>query len=138
MHHVVARVLGEEGVDDTDHDGAILAAEALQLPETGVLGGPGPLVALVNGYHSLDPCRVVAVGAPEDHPLVDELIRALAPLPCLDLCGKTTLPRLAALAEASDCAPLRFSESYQSTSAASSQARTRASSTRVRSWKRRS
>ena len=36
-----------------------------QLPETGVLGGPGPLVALVNGYHSLDPCRVVAVGAPE-------------------------------------------------------------------------
>src|SRR2546430_5896436 len=36
-----------------------------QLPEAGVLGGPGPLVALVNGYHSLDPCRVVAVGAPE-------------------------------------------------------------------------
>src|SRR5438876_322915 len=36
-----------------------------QLPESGVLGGPGPLVALVNGYHSLDPCRVVAVGAPE-------------------------------------------------------------------------
>src|SRR5439155_13818 len=34
-------------------------------PESGVLGGPGPLVALVNGYHSLDPCRVVAVGAPE-------------------------------------------------------------------------
>src|SRR6184192_4544688 len=26
-----------------------------QLPESGVLGGPGPLVALVNGYHSLDP-----------------------------------------------------------------------------------
>src|ERR1041385_4792864 len=36
-----------------------------QLPESGVLAGPGPLVALVNGYHSLDPCRVVAVGAPE-------------------------------------------------------------------------
>src|SRR2546421_3126642 len=36
-----------------------------QLPEAGLLGGPGPLVALVNGYHSLDPCRVVAVGAPE-------------------------------------------------------------------------
>ncbi len=36
-----------------------------QLPESGVLGGPGSLVALVNGYHSLDPCRVVAVGAPE-------------------------------------------------------------------------
>src|SRR5213079_1908174 len=37
-----------------------------QLPESGVLGGPGPLVALVNGYHSLDPCRVVAVGGPEE------------------------------------------------------------------------
>src|SRR5438270_2745278 len=35
-----------------------------QLPEAGVLGGPGPLVALVNGYHSLDPCRLGAVGAP--------------------------------------------------------------------------
>lgn len=46
---------------------------------------------------------LIAVGAPEDRPLVDALIRALAPLPCLDLCGKTTLPRLAALAEASDC-----------------------------------
>ncbi len=46
---------------------------------------------------------LIAVGAPEDRPLVDALIRALAPLPCLDLCGQTTLPRLAALAEASDC-----------------------------------
>ena len=36
-----------------------------QLPESGVLGGPGPLVALVNGYQSLDPCRVVAVGGAE-------------------------------------------------------------------------
>lgn len=36
-----------------------------QLPESGVLGGTGPLVALVNGYHSLDPCRAVAVGTPE-------------------------------------------------------------------------
>src|SRR5919108_79131 len=34
-----------------------------QIPETGVLAGSGPLVALVNGYHSLDPCRVVAVGS---------------------------------------------------------------------------
>lgn len=45
---------------------------------------------------------LVAVGAPEDRPLVDELIRALSPLPCLDLCGRTTLPRLAAIAAASD------------------------------------
>src|SRR5690349_18518499 len=30
-----------------------------------LLPGDGPLVALVNGYHSLDPCRVVTVGAPQ-------------------------------------------------------------------------
>ncbi len=46
---------------------------------------------------------LVAVGAPEDRPLVDELIEALGPLPCLDLCGKTTLPGLAAVAGLADC-----------------------------------
>ena len=45
---------------------------------------------------------LVAVGAPEDRPLVDELLAALAPLPCLDLCGMTSLPRLAAVASMSD------------------------------------
>ncbi len=34
-----------------------------QLPEAGTLAGAGPLVALVNGYASLDPCRVVTIGA---------------------------------------------------------------------------
>jgi heptosyltransferase-1 len=46
---------------------------------------------------------LVAVGAPEDRALVDELIAALGPLPCLDLCGKTTLPGLAAVASLADC-----------------------------------
>ncbi len=46
---------------------------------------------------------LIAVGAPEDRPLVDELLACLAPLPCLDLCGRTTLPRLAAVASASEC-----------------------------------
>jgi ADP-heptose:LPS heptosyltransferase len=41
---------------------------------------------------------LIAVGAPEDRPLVDALKLALDPLPVLDLCGRTTLPRLAALA----------------------------------------
>jgi hypothetical protein len=36
-----------------------------QLPEAGTLAGAGPLVALVNGYASLDPCRVVTIGAAE-------------------------------------------------------------------------
>ncbi|HEY2157336.1 MAG TPA: glycosyltransferase family 9 protein, partial [Isosphaeraceae bacterium] len=46
---------------------------------------------------------LAAVGAPEDRPLVDELFAALGPLPCLDLCGKTTLPGLAAVASLADC-----------------------------------
>src|SRR5437667_435790 len=36
-----------------------------QLPHAETLAGDGPLVALVNGAHSADPCRVVTVGAPE-------------------------------------------------------------------------
>ncbi len=35
-----------------------------QLRDADVLPGDGPLVALVNGYHSLDPCRVVTLGSP--------------------------------------------------------------------------
>ena len=45
---------------------------------------------------------LVAVGAAEDRGLVDELLGAIAPLPCLDLCGATSLPRLAAVAAAAD------------------------------------
>src|SRR2546426_206862 len=36
-----------------------------QLPHAETLAGDGALVALVNGAHSADPCRVVTVGAPE-------------------------------------------------------------------------
>src|SRR5690348_6715333 len=36
-----------------------------QLPQAEVLAGDGPLAAFVNGAHSADPSRVVAVGAPE-------------------------------------------------------------------------
>jgi lipopolysaccharide heptosyltransferase I len=45
---------------------------------------------------------LVAVGAPEDRAGVEDLVRRLDPIPVLDLCGRTTLPQLAALAEASD------------------------------------
>ena len=45
---------------------------------------------------------LVAIGAPEDRPFVDELISRLAPVPVLDLCGRTSLPRLAAIAEQCD------------------------------------
>lgn len=43
-----------------------------------------------------------AVGAPEDRPLVMELMERLAPIPVVNLCGLTTLPQLAALAGETD------------------------------------
>jgi ADP-heptose:LPS heptosyltransferase len=45
---------------------------------------------------------LVLVGAPEDRPLVDALKAALGPIETLDLCGRTSLPRLAALASEVD------------------------------------
>ncbi len=47
---------------------------------------------------------LILVGAPEDRPLVDSLLADLDPNPpaILDLCGRTTLPRLAALASRID------------------------------------
>jgi heptosyltransferase-1 len=41
---------------------------------------------------------LVLLGAPEDRPLVDALLGHLGPIPALDLCGRTSLPRLAAVA----------------------------------------
>lgn len=45
---------------------------------------------------------LVAAGSPEDRPLVDRLREAASPWPLLDLCGTTTLPRLAAIAAECD------------------------------------
>jgi lipopolysaccharide heptosyltransferase I len=45
---------------------------------------------------------LIAVGAPEDRPLVDRLRANLGPWPLLDLCGRTSLPRLAAIAAECD------------------------------------
>ncbi len=45
---------------------------------------------------------LIAVGANEDRPLVEALRKPLGPVPMLDLCGKTTLPQLAALASELD------------------------------------
>ncbi|MGE3821664.1 MAG: glycosyltransferase family 9 protein [Isosphaeraceae bacterium] len=41
--------------------------------------------------------RLVALGAPEDRPFVEEFIRRVDPIPVLDLCGRLTLPTLAAV-----------------------------------------
>jgi heptosyltransferase I len=45
---------------------------------------------------------LVLVGSPEDRPLVDALKEDLGSIPALDLCGQTTLPRLAAVASEVD------------------------------------
>jgi heptosyltransferase-1 len=45
---------------------------------------------------------LVLVGAPEDRPLVDAIQAGLGPIPALDLCGQTSLPRLAAIASEVD------------------------------------
>lgn len=45
---------------------------------------------------------LVLVGAPEDRPLVDALKAELGPIRALDLCGQTSLPRLAAVASRVD------------------------------------
>jgi lipopolysaccharide heptosyltransferase I len=41
---------------------------------------------------------LVVVGAPDDRPLVDAFRVALGPIEVIDLCGRTTLPQLAAVA----------------------------------------
>jgi ADP-heptose:LPS heptosyltransferase len=45
---------------------------------------------------------LIAVGAAGDRPLVDALARQLAPIPLLDLCGRTRLQEFAALCRESD------------------------------------
>ncbi len=45
---------------------------------------------------------LVTVGAPEDRPIVEAFARLIEGIPIVDLCGRTTLPKLAALAAESD------------------------------------
>jgi ADP-heptose:LPS heptosyltransferase len=45
---------------------------------------------------------LIAIGSAEDRPLVDALLRQVAPLPVLDLCGRTPLLQLAALTREAD------------------------------------
>ena len=65
---------------------------------------PGHFAAIARRAREQWGAGIVLVGAPEDRPLVDELLAALGPdAPgVLDLCGRTTLPELAALAREVD------------------------------------
>ena len=67
---------------------------------------PGHFAAVARRARAEMGAGLVLVGAPEDRPLVDELRAALGDgpdgIPPLDLCGRTTLPQLAALASELD------------------------------------
>jgi ADP-heptose:LPS heptosyltransferase len=45
---------------------------------------------------------LIAVGSAADRPIVDDLLRQIGPVPVLDLCGRTGLLELAAVAAESD------------------------------------
>ncbi len=51
-------------------------------------------------YHELG-AGLIAVGSADDRSLVDQLIKELGPTPLLDLCGRTSLLELAAVARES-------------------------------------
>jgi heptosyltransferase I len=63
---------------------------------------PGHFAELARRAVSARGAGLFAVGAPDDRPLVDDLARRLEPAHLVNLCGGTTLPRLAALFEQSD------------------------------------
>lgn len=63
---------------------------------------PASFARVAERAHQALGADLVLVGAPEDRPIVDEFLAQLGPIPSLDLCGKTTLPQLAAVASACD------------------------------------
>ena len=64
---------------------------------------PSSFAEVAKRAHRERGAALIAVGAPEDRPLVDAMVDAIGPIPLLDLCGQTSLPRLAAVMEAADC-----------------------------------
>lgn len=63
---------------------------------------PRHFAELARRAHQAYGAGLFAVGAPEDRPAVEELSAAVRPVPLLDLCGATSLPKLAALAMRAD------------------------------------
>jgi ADP-heptose:LPS heptosyltransferase len=63
---------------------------------------PEHFATLARRAHDTFGVGLIAVGAPEDRPLVERLGQALDGVPLLDLAGKTDLPQLAAVSGACD------------------------------------
>lgn len=64
---------------------------------------PGSFAEVARMAASERGAGIILVGSPEDRPLVDELVTRLGSIPVLDLCGKTSLPQLAAVMGLADC-----------------------------------
>jgi lipopolysaccharide heptosyltransferase I len=99
-----ARFLLARGPDDERWAGAVLA----DVPRPRVLLGLGArwetkrwpvthFAAIARRVVAAHGAGLVAIGAAEDSGRVQELCRLLEPIPLLNLCGRTTLPQLAAL-----------------------------------------
>jgi lipopolysaccharide heptosyltransferase II len=107
----VARPRAVVAVGEADRDWARRALAGLARPRLGLnLGArwetkrwpPAHFAEVARRAVAARGTGLFAVGAPEDRPLVAELATRLDPIPVVDLCGRTTLPQLAALAGESD------------------------------------
>jgi lipopolysaccharide heptosyltransferase I len=115
----VARAFGANGTEPRfevatgteDRDWAAMATRCLPRPIVAINVGarwltkrwPPSQFAIVARRAVVERgASLVLVGAPEDRPLVDELKSGLEPVQALDLCGRTTLPQLTALASEVD------------------------------------
>jgi lipopolysaccharide heptosyltransferase II len=107
----VSNPTGRVAIADEDRRWARAALEGVARPRLGLnLGArwetkrwpPSHFAEVARQAVASRGAGLFAVGAPEDQPFVDELIARLAPVPVIDLCGRTTLPQLAALGELTD------------------------------------
>ena len=115
----VAEALG--GRVDTPRFEVVVSAGDVEWAERALGGLPRPRVVLNPGArwltkrwppehfaevgrlaHAHFGAGLVVVGAPEDRPLVDAVVGGLGGAPVVDLCGKTSLPQLAAVAAAAE------------------------------------
>ena len=107
----VDRPVFRVAIGPVDRDWARMALSALPRPRLAINVGarwltkrwpPEQFAVVARKAFENRGASLVLVGAPEDRPLVDALKAALGPIGALDLCGRTTLPQLAAIASEVD------------------------------------
>jgi ADP-heptose:LPS heptosyltransferase len=103
----VANPRFELAIRPEDHDWALMATKCLPRPLLAINVGarwltkrwpPEQFATVARRAVENRGASLIVVGAPEDRTLVDALKAALEPIQVLDLCGRTTLPQLGALA----------------------------------------